>query len=259
VRDSDDREHVAHVFAEYDLIAMPVIDADGKLVGIITSDDVVDVVVSEATEDVHRMGAVGPLAEDYLQTPFFALWRNRVFWLGVLLFGQTFTIEAMAYYEDNLKVMAVLAIFVPLCLSTGGNSGSQASTLINRAMSLGQIQIGDWFKATRHELLMGVALGLSLALLAAARTWWFTKPEWLLNPDDRPPTDLTRLTFVISLAIFALCVSGTLIGTLLPLLFKRLGADPAVASTPFVATFADVTGIVIYFSVARLIFGAALG
>ena len=157
-----------------------------------------------------------------------------------------------------MKAMTVLALFVPLCLSTGGNSGSQASTLINRAMALGQVEVGDWLRALRHELLMGVALGVTLGLLGAARTWVFTPDRLLQNPGGTA-TDLGRLTLVISLAVTAICLYGTLIGALLPLGFKRLGFDPGVASTPFVATFVDVTGIIIYFSIARMVFSDVLG
>jgi magnesium transporter len=257
VHDTDDREAVAREFAEYDLLAMPVVDADARLVGIITADDVVDVVVSEATEDAHRMGGVGPLEDDYLQTNFYQLWRNRAFWLSMLFVGQTFTIMAMAYFEKAMHAMTVLALFVPLCISTGGNSGSQAATLINRALALGQVSVKDWYRALRYELLMGVALGLTLCLLAALRTWLFTPGSYLENP-DRPPTDLASLTLVITGAVFAICLYGTLIGAMLPLFFKWLGADPGVASTPFVATFVDVTGIVIYFTIAKAVFGPLL-
>lgn len=257
VKDTDDRDTVAREFGEYDLIAMPVVDADGRLVGIITADDVIDVVVEEATEDAHRMGGVGPLDESYLEASFVTIWRKRALWLAVLFFGQMFTFNAMAYFDHALQVMTVLALFVPLCLSTGGNSGSQAATLINRALALGEVDVKDWFRALRHELCMGIALGTTLAVLAAVRTWFFT-PAYLLENPNHETTDLARLTVVISVAVFALCLTGTLIGALFPLLFKRLGTDPAVASTPFVATFADLAGILIYFTIARLVFGVVL-
>lgn len=256
--DTDDREKVAHDFAEYDLLVMPVVDADRRLVGIITSDDVFDVVVSEATEDVHRMGGVGPLEDEYLETSFFTLWRNRAFWLSCLFIGQMFTFNAMAHFEGALQAMTVLALFVPLCISTGGNSGSQAATLINRALALGQVTVGDWARALRHELAMGLALGVTLGVIAALRTWLLTPAYVLENPGGRPDTDIARLTLVISVAVFAICLYGTLIGAMLPLGFKWLGADPGVASTPFVATFVDVTGILIYFSIARAVFGVLM-
>jgi magnesium transporter len=258
VRDSDDRETVAQVFGQYDFLAMPVVDADNRLVGIITGDDVLDVLVEEATEDAHRMGAVGPMEDNYLEAPFFYVWRNRAKWLAMLFVAEMFTFTAMASFEESISRMVVLAMFVPLCISTGGNSGSQAATLITRAIALGQVRLQDWFKALKHELLMGLALGLTLGLIAGVRTYFLTSASLLDNPGDQPPTDLVKLTLVISLAVFAICMYGTLIGSMLPLLFKRIGADPGMASSPFVATFVDVTGIVIYFSIAKLIFGSAL-
>ncbi len=252
VRDTDDREKVAQEFGEYDLLAMPVVGADGRLVGIITSDDVYDVMVSEATEDVHRMGGVGPMEGDYLQASFFLIWRKRAFWLAALFVAEMFTFNAMAYFDDAMKAVTVLALFVPLCLSTGGNSGSQAATLIIRAMALGQVTAGDWFRALRHELLMGLALGVTLGAIAAVRAWLLTPHHVLINPNETV-TDLKALTLVISLAVAGICLWGTLIGSMLPLVFKRFGIDPGVASSPFVATFVDVTGILIYFSIARAV------
>jgi magnesium transporter len=257
VRDTDDREKVAQEFREYDLIAMPVVDSGGRLVGIITSDDVIDVVVSEATEDVQRMGGVLPLDSNYLEASFVVIWRKRAFWLAMLFVAEMFTFNAMAHFDEAMKAVSVLALFVPLCLSTGGNSGSQAATLIIRAMALGQVTLRDWFKALRHELLMGLALGLTLGVIAAARTYWLTPHHVLDNPVGEP-TSLLGLTLVVSCAVSAICLYGTMIGSMLPLVFKRLGADPGVASSPFVATFVDVTGIVIYFSIAKTVMGAAL-
>ena len=153
LRATDDRERAAQELARYDFLAMPVVDDEGRLVGIVTHDDVIDVVVSEATEDVHRMGGVGPLPENYLEADFFTVWRKRVVWLAALFIAEMFTFNAMAHFDDALKAVTVLALFVPLCLSTGGNSGSQAATLITRAMALGQVTVGDWFRVVRHELL----------------------------------------------------------------------------------------------------------
>jgi magnesium transporter len=259
VRDTDDREKVAHDFGEYDLLAIPVVDAEGRLVGIITSDDVYDVMVEETTEDVHRMGGVGPLAENYLEASFVLIWRKRAFWLAMLFIAEMFTFNAMAYFDDAMKALTVLALFVPLCISTGGNSGSQAATLITRALALGQVQLEDWFKALRHEVLMGLALGITLGVIAAARTYFLTPAHVLENPGGAPATDIFKLSIVVASAVTAICLYGTLIGSMLPLVFKRLGADPGVASSPFVATFVDVTGIVIYFSIAKAVFGALIG
>jgi magnesium transporter len=258
VRDTDDQEKVAQEFREYDLLAMPVVDSSGRLVGIITSDDVIDVVVSEATEDAQRMGGVSPVDMNYLEASFVLIWRKRAFWLAMLFVAEMFTFNAMAYFDDAMKSLTVLALFVPLCISTGGNSGSQAATLITRALALGQVSLNDWFKALRHELLMGLALGVTLGCIAAARTYFMT-PEHVLQNPATEPTSLPKLTIVISIAVSAICLYGTLIGSMLPLIFKRLGADPGVASSPFVATFVDVTGIVIYFSIAKVVFGAMIG
>ncbi|MFO0880117.1 MAG: magnesium transporter [Gemmataceae bacterium] len=333
IRDTDDSEHVAQVFAEYDLLAMPVVDADNRLVGIITSDDVVDVVVEAATEDVHRMGAVGPLEQDYLHTSFLRLWGNRAFWLSCLFVAELFTFTALSYFEEAIAEVVVLSLFVPLCISTGGNSGSQAATLITRALALGQIGPPDWFRVLRHEIAMGVVLGLTLGLIGFLRA--SVTPEsvrgsspprreafvvvvdqpleirrekhrtWLGHehvtvhahlpagtgqtlarhdevtidlPDDadldeptrdaqgrwvyqfparcsleQPPVPRWSLAWVIGLSVASICLWGTLMGSMLPLVFRRFGIDPGIASSPFVATFVDVTGIVIYFSIARSI------
>jgi magnesium transporter len=250
VKATDDREFVAKEMARFDLIAMPVVDEDGRLVGIVTYDDVIDVVVQEATEDVHRMGAVAPLAENYLQAPFFTVWRKRVVWLAALFIAEMFTFNAMAYFDDAMKAVTVLALFVPLCISTGGNSGSQAATLITRALALGEVTVHNWWRVMRHELIMGLALGVALGAIALLRAGLLTPEHVLINPDESH-TNLWRLMLVVSQAVTAICVWGTMIGSMLPIMFKRLGVDPGVASSPFVATFVDVTGIVIYFTIAK--------
>ena len=252
VRVSDDREKVAQDMGRYDLLAIPVVDADNRLVGIITSDDVLDVVVEEATEDAHRMGGVGPITENYLEASFVTIWRKRALWLSALFIAEMFTFNAMAYFDDAMKAVTVLALFVPLCLSTGGNSGSQAATLITRAIALGQVTVSDWFRVLRHEMLMGVVLGLTLGGIALARTLFLTPHHVLINPDDSV-VPLRLLAVTVTVAVTAICLWGTLIGSLLPMVFKRLGVDPGIASSPFVATFVDVTGIMIYFSIARVI------
>jgi magnesium transporter len=338
VRVSDDREKVAQEVQEYDLLAIPVVDESGRLVGIITHDDVMDVVVSEATEDVHRMGAVGPMEENYLQASFVRIWRNRAVWLSCLFVAELFTFTALAHFEDAIAEVVVLSLFVPLCISTGGNSGSQAATLITRALALGQVAARDWLRVLRHEVAMGLALGLALGCIAFVRAsltpvsvrsnspprydpftvsvpadrpleqnvettrplvpWLFKEkkeahvvlpagvaqeivkdeavrvdlPEDEVLPDPekdsrgnvvyhfpakctvrQPPVPRFSLAWVITLAVAAICLWGTLIGSMLPLLFRRLGVDPAFASSPFVATFVDVTGIVIYFTIATTI------
>src|SRR6516162_1131906 len=169
VRTNDDADKVAKTMAQFDLIAIPVVDEQGRMVGIITHDDVMDVVVREATEDVHRMGAVAPMAENYLTANFVTVWRKRAFWLACLFVAELFTFTALSHFDEAINRVVVLALFVPLCLSTGGNSGSQAATLITRAMALGQVTLGDWFKVLRHELVMGLVLGLTLGGIGFVR------------------------------------------------------------------------------------------
>jgi magnesium transporter len=254
---NDDRKKVAHEMARFDLLAIPVVDPEGRLVGIVTHDDVIDVIQSEATEDLQRQAGVAPITENYLEAGFVKVWRQRIIWLAALFIAEMFTFNAMAQFDDELKAVTVLAMFVPLCISTGGNSGSQAATLIIRALSLGHITIGSWFRALRHELAMGLALGVSLGLIACFRTYFMTAEHLLSNPAGRP-TPLFELTMIVGLAVSFICLWGTLIGSMLPLLFKRLGVDPAMASSPFVATFVDVTGITIYLTIARVFLGDML-
>lgn len=251
LRASDKRELAATELRRYDFLAMPVVDDERRLVGIVTHDDVMDVVVEEATEDAHMMGAVGPMAENYLEANFVTVWRKRAFWLAFLFVAQMLTFNALTHFEGAMKSVFVLMFFVPLITSTGGNSGSQAATLITRAMALGQVGPGHLLHILRHELVMGLALGLTLALIGYGRAW--LTPTALLTNENGSQTSLSGLTKVIALSVGAICLWGTLVGALLPLSFRRLGIDPGVASGPFVATFVDVTGIVIYFSIAKLI------
>jgi magnesium transporter len=257
VRVTDDRELVAKEIARFDLLAIPVVNDEGRLVGIVTHDDVIDVVVSEATEDVHRMGGVAPITENYLEANFVTVWWKRATWLAALFLAEMLTFNAMAHFDDALKAVTVLALFVPLCLSVGGNSGSQAATLITRAMALGQVTVGKWFRVLRHELLMGLALGVTLGTIGFLRARFLTAGDLLENPNGTH-ADIWNLAYVISLAVTAICIWGTLIGSMLPITFKRLGVDPGIASSPFVATFVDVTGIIIYFSIAKLYFADLL-
>jgi magnesium transporter len=252
---SEDPEHVAQEMTRYDLLAVPVLDADKRLVGIVTYDDVMDVVVEEATEDAHLMGAVDPIEEDYLEASFSLIWRKRVLWLSTLFLAQMLTFNAMVYFDDAMRAVTVLAMFVPLCISTGGNSGSQAATLICRAMAMGQVTLSDWFRVFRRELLMGLALGIALGVLAFFRTYYMTPESVLKNPPPHADTNLWGLTIVVVVAVMGICTWGTLVGSMLPLLFKRLGVDPGIASSPFVATAADVTGILIFFSISQLVLG----
>jgi len=245
VRADQDQEEAARELAKYDFLALPVVDNQNCLIGIITHDDVLDVMIEEATEDAYQMGGVVPRDEDYLQAPLLTVWRKRAAWLSCLFVAEPFTFTALAHFEDEIAAVLALSLFVPLCISTGGNSGSQAATLITRAMALGQIRPADWWRALRHELLVGIALGLTLGAIGFVRA--SMTPATVLGNADR-----WMLALVIAQSVAAICLWGTLVGSMLPLIFKRLGFDPGYASSPFVATFVDVTGIIIYFSIAKV-------
>jgi len=241
---ADDQEEVAEKVARYNLSAIPVVDDEHHMLGIITHDDVIDVVVDEATEDAHRMGGMVPMVENYLEANFVTVWRKRAGWLSCLFIAELFTFTALASFEDAIAAILALSLFVPLCISTGGNSGSQAATLITRALAVGQVSARDWWRVLRHELAMGLALGLTLGSIGFIRA--ALTPQSILGDVSR-----WQLALVISQAVAVICLWGTLTGSMLPLLLKRLGMDPGFASSPFVATFVDVTGIVIYFSIAQ--------
>jgi magnesium transporter len=251
VQANENKEQAAQMIAHFDFIAMPVVDAENRLVGIVTHDDVIDVVVQAATEDAYRMGAVGPIEESYLEAKFQTLWRTRAFWLSCLFVGELFTVFALARFGKTIDAIPALTLFIPLCISTGGNSGSQAATLITRALALGQVGVADWFRVLHHELVMGVALGVSLGVLGLV-VMSLLPMLGLLGPSllaNNPPW---KLSLVIAQSVTAICMWGTLVGSMLPLAFKKLGVDPGVASSPFVATFVDVTGNVIYFTLATI-------
>jgi magnesium transporter len=240
----DPREEVARKTAFFDLAAIPVVDEHRHMLGIITHDDVIDLVVDEATEDAHLMGGVVPGVENYLDARFVTIWRKRAVWLSFLFLAELFTFTALASFEGAIARILALSLFVPLCISTGGNSGSQAATLITRALALGQIDSRDWWRVLRHELLMGLALGCTLGAIGFLRA--AATPQGVLGDVNR-----WDIAWVIAQAVAVICIWGTLTGSMLPLVFKRIGVDPGVASSPFVATFVDVTGIVIYFSIAE--------
>jgi magnesium transporter len=240
-----DQDEAARQLAKYDFLAIPVIDAEGRLVGIVTHDDVMDVVVEEATEEAQKMASVVPMGENYLELPIATVWRKRAVWLACLFVAELFTFSALAHFETDMGQIIALSLFVPLCISTGGNSGSQAATLITRAMALDQIAPRDWAKVLRHELVMGIVLGLTLGAIGFVRA--ALTPASVLAGADR-----WMLALVIAQAVAAICLWGTLVGSMLPIVFRRLGFDPGYASSPFVATFVDVTGIVIYFTIAKI-------
>ncbi len=242
---NDDQEKVAQEVARFDLHAIPVIDPNQHMLGIITHDDVIDIFSAEATEVVYRMGAVEPLIENYLEADFRTIWSKRAVWLSCLFVAELFTCSTLAHFEDAFEQIVALSLFVPLCISTGGNSGSQAATLITRAMALGQVTLSDWWRVLRHEFGMGIALGCTLGAIGFVRAY-FTPTSWLAGANS------FKLAVVVSFAVTVICLWGTLVGSMLPLIFKRMGFDPGYASSPFVATFVDVTGIFIYFSLAQV-------
>ena len=250
--ESMDQEALSRLFAEHNFLAIPVLDDERHVKGIVTVDDIVDVVQEEATEDIQKFGGMEALDAPYLEAGFWSMVRKRAGWLSALFIGEMLTATAMGRFEGEIARAVVLALFVPLIISSGGNSGSQASTLVVRALALGQLRLRDWWRVVRRELSAGLALGTVLAVIGFGRIllWqglFSTYGEHYL---------LVALTVASSLV--GVVTWGTLAGSMLPLLLRRLGFDPASASAPFVATLVDVSGIVIYFSVASVILGGTL-
>lgn len=247
-----DQEEAANVFALHDLVAIPVVDAGGRIKGIITNDDIVHVVQEEATEDIQKIGGMEALNEPYLEIGFLDMVKKRAGWLAALFLGEMLTATAMSRYEGEISRAVVLAIFIPLIISSGGNSGSQATTLVIRAMALDEIRLGDWFIVAWREIRSGLLLGAVLAFIGFVRilVWqsiWGTYGEHYL---------LVATTVAASLV--GVVLFGTLAGSMLPFVLRRVGVDPASASAPFVATLVDVTGLVIYFTTASIILRGAL-
>jgi len=244
---ADDQERAIEIFQAYDRSALPVTDSQGVLIGIVTMDDVLDVAQEEATEDIHKIGGSEALGEPYMATPFWELIRKRARWLVVLLIGEMFTVSAMGYYEEDLSQALVLAVFIPLIISSGGNSGSQAATFIIRAMALGELELRDWWRVAWREVRAGVVLGAILAAIGMARVLIWDQAF------DSYGEQTLMIAITIGAALLGVVLWGTLCGAMMPLIMGRLGADPAASSTPLVATLVDVTGILIYFSVATSI------
>jgi magnesium transporter len=252
VRDDQDQEEVSKLFSENDLIAIPVVDAEGHMKGIVTVDDIVDVVQAEATEDIQKLGGMEALDAPYLDIAFGRMFRRRGGWLSALFLGEMLTATAMAFFEDEIAKAVVLALFVPLIISSGGNSGSQASTLVVRAMSLGEVRLADWWRVVRREFASGLALGSLLGSIGFLRIvmWQAVTPLY--------GEHYLRVAFTVGASLIGVVMFGSLAGSLLPFLFRRVGVDPASASAPFVATLVDVSGLVIYFTIAKLILGGTL-
>jgi magnesium transporter len=247
VRADQDQESVSHVFSDNGLVAVPVVDAEGRVQGIVTIDDIVDVVQEEATEDIQKMGGTEALDAPYLAVNLGEMVRKRAGWLSALFLGEMLTASAMAHFEGEIARAVVLALFVPLIISSGGNSGSQATTIVIRAMALGELRLRDFWRVARREIAAGVVLGLALGSIGFLRIVMWQAVTPLYGPHYM----LVAMTVAGSLV--GVVTFGTLAGSLLPFVLKRLGFDPASASAPFVATLVDVTGLVIYFSVASMI------
>lgn len=249
---NDDQEIAIEIFKKYDRTAIPVTDSSGVLVGIVTVDDVLDIAEEETTEDIHKIAAVQVLEEPYPHTSIFQMIKKRAGWLSILFLSEMFTATAMGYFENEISQAVVLALFVPLIISSGGNSGSQASTLIIRSLALNEVSLKDWFYVFRREILTGLILGIILAFIGFLRisVWQLVGSTygeyWLL------------IGITVACALIGVVCWGSLMGSMLPFILKKLGFDPATSSAPFVATLVDVTGIIIYFTVAHLILRGTL-
>jgi magnesium transporter len=245
-----DQEVVSRLFGKHHLMAIPVVDEERHMRGVITIDDIVDVVREEATEDIQKIGGTQALDEPYLEIGLATMIKKRAPWLTVLMLGEMFTATAMGHFEDEIARAVVLALFVPLVISSGGNSGSQATTLIIRAMALGEVRLRDWFRVVRREFFSGLGLGLVLGVIGVLRILGW---EMVFHTYG---THATELAVIVGVSLVGVVLWGTLAGSMLPFLLRRLGADPASASAPFVATVVDVTGLIIYFTMAQLVMQA---
>ena len=244
---NDDQETASTVFKMNNRVALPVVSKSNKLLGIVTIDDILWVATEEYSEDMQKMGGTEALDEPYLDTPIFKLFRKRVGWLVILFIGEMLTATAMKFFEGEIAKAVVLVLFIPLIISSGGNSGSQASTLVIQALATGDILISDWWRVFRRELISGILLGSVLGIVGFFRIIVWTS----IFPNVYGEHSL-QVAMVVGFALLGVVLWGTLSGSMLPLLLKKLGADPAVSSAPFVATLVDVTGLIIYFSFAYL-------
>ncbi len=248
----DDQETASEVFKMNNRVALPVVSKSNKLLGIVTIDDILWVASEEFSEDMQKMGGTAALDEPYLDVPLFKLYKKRIIWLIILFIGETLTIAAMSNFQKTLEQVLVLSTFIPLIISSGGNSGSQAATLIIQALALGEITVKDWWRIARREIVSGLFMGITLGVFG-----------FLIIYGGHQFFDLfgehyIRIGFAIGTAVIGVVMWGTIMGSMLPLLLKRCGADPATSSTPFIATLVDVTGLLIYFGMAFLLLKGVL-
>jgi magnesium transporter len=249
---SADRSEVVAMFEKYDRVALPVTDSQGVLLGIITVDDVLDVAEAKATEDIQGLGGVEALDAPYFDVGFFNMCKKRGGWLSALFLGEMLTATAMSHFEDELAKAVVLSLFLPLIISSGGNSGSQATSILIRSLALREVRLRDWWRVASRELASGVTLGLLLGTIGFARILIWAKVFHLYGEH------YVLVALVVAMALVGVVLYGNLVGSMLPFLLRRLGFDPAKASAPFVATLVDVSGLIIYFTIAKVVLTGAL-
>jgi magnesium transporter len=247
-----DQELVARLFAQHDLLALPVVNDAGRMVGIITFDDIADAIREEATEDIQKIGGVEALEEPYLRIGFPRLLKKRAGWLSALFLGEMLTATAMAHFQQEMAAAIVLALFVPLIISSGGNSGSQATTLVIRAMALGEVRLRDWWRVLRRELGAGLGLGAILGAIGLVRILLWQSIGGVYGEH------YLRIAETVSLSLVGVVLWGSVTGSMLPFVLRKVGFDPASASAPLVATLVDVTGLIIYFTIASVVLHGVL-
>ncbi len=249
----DDQEIAVKVFQDHDRVALPVVDTDGALLGIITFDDIMDIAEEENTEDFQKFGGTEGLDLSYTKTSLLEMVKKRAGWLIVLFFGEMLTASAMGHFDEEISKAVVLALFVPLIISSGGNSGSQAASLIIRSLALGELKLKSWWYVMRKEILSGLSLGTILGLIGFVRIFIWQQAGFYNYGEYWP-----WVAASVSVSLVFIVLWGTLSGSMIPLLLKKIGLDPATASAPFVATLVDVTGLIIYFTFAALFLGGKL-
>ena len=252
VPEAMDQEELSRLFATHRFMAFPVVDTEGHMKGIVTVDDIVDVVREEATEDIQKIGGTAVLDAPYLRVGILDMIKKRAGWLAFLFLGESLTATAMGYFQAEIAHAVVLALFVPLVISSGGNSGSQATTIVIRAMALGEVKLRDWWHVMRREILSGLGLGAILASIGMARILIWEAVFHTYGPHHM------LIALCVAGSLIGVVLWGTIVGSMLPFLLRRLGLDPATASAPFVATLVDVTGLIIYFTMARLLLSGTL-